>query len=597
MASNMYSNVQAQDEIVPGSRLTSSFSSYEVLSILGEGTFGKVAKCVRMADKKTVAIKVMKNYSVEVANIEVVMLYMLSMHNSHKHNMVEWYQAFMDRGHPCLEFEYLDKSLFDFMLERHFQPLSLTQIRPIVMQIAIALKHLKSIGIIHADLKLDNVMLVNHQQEPYRIKVIDFGLAQVTSAATVGSCLQTSPYRSPEIILGLPFTEAIDVWSLGIIAATLYLGFLLYPGYCEYEMMRYIVETQGKPEDKMLNSGQKTSLFFYKECNSTTSNWKLKTPVEVFQDTGNWFIDRRERKFTSLDDLLHLREPEHQNYADKVAEMADRLMFTEMIKELLQLDAETRITPEQVLDHPFAKMSHMASFHHLSSYVKSCYQHTEICKKNSPVSSDSRTGVSESLQQPMSETRQPAQQQLHPPAAESKILERPPSSRTTSPSQKNCPPPSIQRSRPNCSRPSHCETAQTVSVKPNFKRKHPDEDTKDTSQLVKRRTTDWKDVGEKIPPSSTDVTSDQYQKKFRYSPGPSCSTNRTQSSMTRTKRRIRIKLPSRARKRGPENTTETAGAALDLKDSRADDHRCREARGAAAAHHTISPANRWHHGD
>ncbi|XP_030586891.1 homeodomain-interacting protein kinase 2-like [Archocentrus centrarchus] len=516
----MYSNVEAEDELVPGSRLTSSFSNYEVLTILGEGTFGKVAKCVRMADKKTVAIKVMKNYSVEVANIEAAMLYMLSMHNSHKHNMVEWYRAFMDRGHPCLEFEYLDKSLFDFMQERHFQPLSLTEIRPIVMQIAIALKHLKSIGIIHADLKLENVMLVNHQQEPYQIKLIDFGLAHVTSAATVGSYLQTSPYRSPEIILGLPFTEAIDVWSLGIITATLYVGFLLYPGYCEYEM---------------------------------------------------------------------LREPEHQNDADKAAEMADRLMFIKMIKELLQLDPETRITPEQVLDHPFATMSHMASFYDLSSYVQSCYQHTEICKK-STVSSDSGTGGSGSLQQPVSETRQPAQQQLHPPAAESKILERPPSSRTTNPSQKNCPPPSIQRSRPNCSRLSHCQTAQTVSVKPNFKRRHPDEEIKDTSQSVKRRTTDWKDMSEKTSPS--DATSDQYRKKFRHSPGPSCSSNRTQGSITGNKRKIRVKLPSTAHKRGREKPMKTAGAALDPKDSQADDHRCREAKGGAAVRHRSSKANR-----
>uniref|UniRef100_A0A3Q0SBA5 Protein kinase domain-containing protein n=1 Tax=Amphilophus citrinellus TaxID=61819 RepID=A0A3Q0SBA5_AMPCI len=52
---------------------------------------------------------------------------------------------------------------------------------------AVALKHLKSVGIIHADLKLQNVMLVNHQQEPYRIKVIDFGLACETSAATVAT--------------------------------------------------------------------------------------------------------------------------------------------------------------------------------------------------------------------------------------------------------------------------------------------------------------------------------------------------------------------------------------------------------------------------
>ncbi|XP_030600143.1 homeodomain-interacting protein kinase 3-like [Archocentrus centrarchus] len=179
-------------------------------------------------------------------------------------------------------------------------------IRPIVVQMAVALKHLKSVGIIHADLKLQNVMLVNHQQEPYRIKVIDFGLACETSAATVGSYIQSRPYRSPEIILGLPFTEAIDVWSLGNIAAYLYLGSLLYPGYTEYDMMNYIVETQGNPPEKMLNSGLKTSCFFYKEFNSTTSNWKLKTPEQFFEESGIKPTERRGRNFTSLNDLLHV---------------------------------------------------------------------------------------------------------------------------------------------------------------------------------------------------------------------------------------------------------------------------------------------------
>lgn len=47
-----------------------------------------------------------------------------------------------------------------------------------------------------------------------------------------------SSLRSPEILLGLPFTEAIDMWSLGCIAAILYLGTLLYPGRSEYDMVR-----------------------------------------------------------------------------------------------------------------------------------------------------------------------------------------------------------------------------------------------------------------------------------------------------------------------------------------------------------------------
>lgn len=65
----------------------------------------------------------------------------------------------------------------------------------ITFQLATALDHLKAAEIIHADLKLENVMLVDHVREPYRVKVIDFGLACNVSAAKLGSYIQTRPYR------------------------------------------------------------------------------------------------------------------------------------------------------------------------------------------------------------------------------------------------------------------------------------------------------------------------------------------------------------------------------------------------------------------
>lgn len=55
------------------------------------------------------------------------------------------------------------------------------------------------------------------------------------------------------------------------------------------------------------------------------------------------------------------------NYADKVVQMADLLMFVDMLKAMLQLDAAQRITTRQVLDHQFISMCHINSFYPLSS--------------------------------------------------------------------------------------------------------------------------------------------------------------------------------------------------------------------------------------
>jgi len=48
-------------------------------------------------------------------------------------------------------------------------------------------------------------------------------------------------FRAPEIILGLPFCEAIDMWSLGCVIAELFLGWPLYPGASEYDQVTYIM--------------------------------------------------------------------------------------------------------------------------------------------------------------------------------------------------------------------------------------------------------------------------------------------------------------------------------------------------------------------
>lgn len=105
--------------------------------------------------------------------------------------------------------------------------------------------HFQQLGLIHADLKPENIMLVDPVRQPYRVKVIDFGSASHVSKAVCNTYLQSRYYRAPEIILGLPFCEAIDMWSLGCVVAELFLGWPLYPGSSEYDQIRYISQTQG----------------------------------------------------------------------------------------------------------------------------------------------------------------------------------------------------------------------------------------------------------------------------------------------------------------------------------------------------------------
>ncbi|KAF7643706.1 hypothetical protein LDENG_00234930, partial [Lucifuga dentata] len=129
----------------------------------------------------------------------------------------------------------LDLSLYDLWKKSDWLPYSLSEIRPVTHQILMALHALKRIGVIHSDIKLD-IMLVNNQDQPYKVKLIDFGVALQSSEVKRGMIVQPVPYRAPEVALGLPFTEAIDMWGLGCVIVSMYLGDSLFDGQTDYQL-------------------------------------------------------------------------------------------------------------------------------------------------------------------------------------------------------------------------------------------------------------------------------------------------------------------------------------------------------------------------
>ncbi|XP_077362000.1 homeodomain-interacting protein kinase 2-like isoform X2 [Festucalex cinctus] len=335
--------------LCPGARFQSAVTDYKVLSVMGEGTFGKVAKCRKMDTNKTVAVKMIRdqgNFAVQ-ARFEIEALQKIQMLENYTSHLVQWMSTFRYMGYICLEFEYLDKSLFDFMKERQFKPLQVKEIRPIVHQLARALEHLKCGRMIHADLKLENIMFINHRQQPYRVKVIDFGLTHDVADARPGSYIQSRPYRSPEILVGAPYNEAIDIWSMGCVTAFLYMGTLIFPGKNDYEM---------------------TSETYHKETGIA-----VRTPKTV--------------KLSSLDHLLQLQQFQWcytKHPLDQVVYASDKLMFVDMLKGMFHMDASLRVTPRQVLEHEFVSMSHLWPHFSISPHVRFCCRIMAVCDSKDP---------------------------------------------------------------------------------------------------------------------------------------------------------------------------------------------------------------------
>lgn len=99
-------------------------------------------------------------------------------------------------------------------------------------QILDALIVLRDASIIHCDLKPENILLASPSQgggSLGQLKLIDFGSA-CFEGRTFFSYIQSRFYRSPEVLLGLSYNGAIDMWSFGCVAAELFLGLPLFPG-------------------------------------------------------------------------------------------------------------------------------------------------------------------------------------------------------------------------------------------------------------------------------------------------------------------------------------------------------------------------------
>ncbi|XP_077123282.1 homeodomain-interacting protein kinase 2 isoform X2 [Ranitomeya variabilis] len=379
---NSGSNSEGDYQLVQHEVLCSMTNTYEVLEFLGRGTFGQVVKCWKRGTNEIVAIKILKNHPsyARQGQIEVSILARLSTESADDYNFVRAYECFQHKNHTCLVFEMMEQNLYDFLKQNKFSPLPLKYIRPVLQQVGTALMKLKSLGLIHADLKPENIMLVDPSRQPYRVKVIDFGSASHVSKAVCSTYLQSRYYRAPEIILGLPFCEAIDMWSLGCVIAELFLGWPLYPGASEYDQIRYISQTQGLPAEYLLSSGTKTTRFFNRDGDSPYPLWRLKTPDDHESETGIKSKEARKYIFNCLDDMAQVNMTSDLEGSDMLVEKADRREFIDLLKKMLTIDADKRITPIETLNHPFVTMTHLLDFPH-SSHVKSCFQNMEICKR------------------------------------------------------------------------------------------------------------------------------------------------------------------------------------------------------------------------
>ncbi|KAM6438296.1 dual specificity tyrosine-phosphorylation-regulated kinase 4 [Rhynochetos jubatus] len=235
---------------------------YEVLEVIGKGSFGQVAKCLDHKTNELVALKIIRNkkrfHSQALVEVKILDA-LLKKDKDDTHNIIHMKEYFYFRNHFCISFELLGINLYELIKKNNFQGFSLSLIRHFTQCVLRCLQVLYQERIIHCDLKPENILLYHKGQGS--VKVIDFG-SSCYEHQRVYTYVQSRFYRSPEVILGHPYAMAVDMWSLGCIMAELYTGYPLFPGEDEVDQLACIMEVLGLPPADFIQAASRKRTFF-----------------------------------------------------------------------------------------------------------------------------------------------------------------------------------------------------------------------------------------------------------------------------------------------------------------------------------------------
>lgn len=221
------------------------------------------------------------------------------------------------------------------------------KLRKMTMDLASALLVLKLEGIVHCDLKPENIFIesrfwtdrqtINWKTLPDDavIKVGDFGIScHITEVSKLFNdfSVQSMPYRSPEVLFGVPFNQQIDVWSIGVILVELCIGKTLFRAQTHSELYLEYAQKVSRPSSIRFAGGKFSDRFV-----QSNDFPKLENGIEE----------------SPLDFAVHLKAI--KTLLSEVPNTPPS--FVHLVAGLLHPDPECRLTPSNMVRHHFISSS------------------------------------------------------------------------------------------------------------------------------------------------------------------------------------------------------------------------------------------------
>lgn len=296
---------------------------YQNLKPIGSGAQGIVCAAYDTVTQQNVAIKKLSRPFQNVTHAKRAYREFKLMKLVNHKNIIGLLNAFTPQK-SLEEFQdvYLVMELMDANLCQVIQmDLDHERMSYLLYQMLCGIKHLHLAGIIHRDLKPSNIVV----KSDCTLKILDFGLAR-----TAGTTFMMTPYvvtryyRAPEVILGMGYTENVDIWSVGCIMGEMIRGGVLFPGTDHIDQWNKIIEQLGTP-----------SAAFMARLQPTVRNYVENRP----RYTGYSF----ERLFPDI--LFPSDSNEHNRL--KASQARD------LLSRMLVIDPERRISVDEALLHPY----------------------------------------------------------------------------------------------------------------------------------------------------------------------------------------------------------------------------------------------------